>query len=211
VHQAQRSVAALHGIGDDADSGEIGYLLEAYVLFLYLLGDGVDVLRPALHSRTNPDVREPLHDRRAHGVYPALALLTTRPQQTGYLIIPSRIEITKGAVLQLPLVPPDAQAVGERSEDVLRLHGGGLPLFRGEWIERAHVVEAVSKLHDDDPGVARHGEEHLAQVASLLLLPAGELQALQLCHAVHQGGYRLTEVALDVFDFHLGVLNGVVQ
>ncbi len=73
-------------------------------------------------------------------------------------------------------------------------------------------MEAVGELDEDDPQVASHGHEHLAEVAGLVLGAAGEVEALELGHAVHNYGDRAAEPPTDVLDLDLFVvLNGVVE
>jgi len=67
----------------------------------------------------------------------------------------------------------------------LRLAGGTA--------ERAHVVKPVGELDQDDAHVARHGEQHLAEVLGLRVLGALELDAVELGDAVDQLGDRLAE------------------
>ena len=49
----------------------------------------------------------------------------------------------------------------------MRLEGDALLFVRAEGPERAHVVEPVAELDEDDADVLGHGEEHLAQVLRL--------------------------------------------
>src|SRR6185437_16100095 len=60
-----------------------------------------------------------------------------------------------------------------------------------EMAEGPHVVRAVRELHQDDAQVARHGEEHLAEVLRLLLLARAEVDLPDLGDAVDQAGISL--------------------
>ena len=80
------------------------------------------------------------------------------------------LQVPERQVLELPFELPDPEAVGERGVNVERLlRDVGLALRR-EMTERPHVVRAVGELHEDHADVARHREEHLAEVLRLLLL-----------------------------------------
>ena len=85
-----------------------------------------------------------------------------------------------------------------------------LPVGR-EHRERAHVVKPVGELDEQDADVARHRDDHLADVLSLLLLPATELERIQLREAVHDARDLLSELLLELLDRDIGVLHGVVQ
>ena len=80
-----------------------------------------------------------------------------------------------------------------------------------ERLERAHVVEAIRELDQDDAQVPRHREEHLAEVLGLLPLGAVEVEAADLGDAVHESRDLPTERALDVFEADLRVLDHVVE
>jgi hypothetical protein len=53
-------------------------------------------------------------------------------------------------------------------------------------VQRAHVVQAVGQLDQDDAHVARHGQQHLAEVLRLRLDLALEFDFLQLGQAVDE-------------------------
>ena len=78
-------------------------------------------------------------------------------------------------------------------------------------LERAHVVQAVGQLDEDDAHVARHREQHLAEVLRLRVLQRGELDAVDLGDAVDQVGHGLAEVLGDLALGGRRVLHHVVE
>ena len=50
-------------------------------------------------------------------------------------------------------------------------------------IERAHVVQAIGELDEDDADVVDHRQQHLAEVLRLTLLTRGERDGAELRHA----------------------------
>jgi len=56
-------------------------------------------------------------------------------------------------------------------------------------------VKPVGELDQDDAHVARHGEQHLAEVLGLRVLGALELDAVELGDAVHELGDGLPKVS----------------
>ncbi len=81
----------------------------------------------------------------------------------------------------------------------------------GSGAERAHVVEAVGELDQEDADVARHRHDHLADVLGLLLLARAELEPVELREPVDDARDLGAELLLDVRERDLGVLDGVVQ
>ncbi len=94
------------------------------------------------------------------------------------------LEVAERQVLELGLDPADAEPVGERGVDLERLARDALALRRVEVLERAHVVQAIGELDQDDPDVVDHGQDHLAEVLGLGLLLARELELRDLGHAL---------------------------
>ena len=69
-------------------------------------------------------------------------------------------------------------------------------LSGGDRSQRAHVVQPVGELDQDDAHVARHRQQHLAKRLGLAFLAGGELQLVQFGQAIDQVGGRRAE-ALD--------------
>ena len=60
-----------------------------------------------------------------------------------------------------------AKAVRERGVDLERLSRDALLRLGLHVLERPHVVDAVAQLDEEHTDVARHGDEHLAEVLRL--------------------------------------------
>ncbi len=103
------------------------------------------------------------------------------------------------------------QAVGDGRIDLERFPGHTLLPLGRQVLERAHVMEAVGELHQHHPNVVHHGEHHLAEVLCLLLLPAHELDAADLCDPIHYARHFRTELAFDGLTRRARVLHHVVQ
>ena len=78
-------------------------------------------------------------------------------------------------------------------------------------LERAHVVQAVGELDEDDADVVDHGQHHLAQVFGLLLFAGGEVDFADLGDAFDDVGDLLAEFLADFDDRDRGVFDRIVQ
>ena len=85
------------------------------------------------------------------------------------LVVGVGLEVLERQVFELPLDLPDAQAVGERGEDLQGLLGDLLLAVFGHRAERPHVVQAVGQLDDHDAQVLGHRQEDLAEVGGALV------------------------------------------
>src|SRR5215472_2540837 len=99
----------------------------------------------------------------------------------------------------------------KRSVDVERLLRDALLLLRAKMLECAHVVEAVSELDDDDADVGDHGEQHLANVFSLMVLAVRELDFVELRDAVDDVRDLLPEPAGYFLGGDVRVFDSVMQ
>ena len=130
------------------------------------------------------------------------------------LVVGVGLEVLERQVFQLPLDLPDAQAVGERGEDLQGLLGDLLLAVFRHRAERPHVVQAVGQLDDHDPQVLGHGEEDFAEVGGALVGLAVPLLAGLGLRAgrgqfgggggVHAGAGGKFVAGLEVGEFQLG-------
>ncbi len=140
-----------------------------------------------------------------------LALFALLVDQALDLLVLARVQGGEGEVLELPLHRVDAEPMRDRRVDVERLLRLLDLLLLGHRADRAHVVQAVGELDQDDADVRRHRHEHLAVVLGLRLVARGERDALELRDAVDERGDLLAELLLDLLQRRAGVLDGVVQ
>ena len=141
----------------------------------------------------------------------ALALLALLVDEALDLRVLARVQRLEREVLELPLDRVDAEAVRERRVDLQGLLGLVDLLLLRHRLERAHVVQAVGELDQDDPDVRGHRDHHLAVVLGLRLVARLERDPGQLRHAVDEAGDLVTERLADLAQRGAGVLDGVVQ
>ena len=122
-----------------------------------------------------------------------------------------RVQGGEGEVLELLLDLLHPEAMRQRGIDVDRLLSDAVLLLGGHRRDRAHVVQAIGELDDEDAQVGGHRHEHLAHRRGLLGLPRVELDAVELGDTVDDRSDLAAEVAIDVADGDLGVLDRVVQ
>src|SRR6267142_1292743 len=116
------------------------------------------------------------------------------------LLISLRINVTEREVFQLTAHLAHTEPVGKRSVNFHGLASDRLAAVGRKISERSHVVETIGELDHDDADVIGHGEEHLAEILSLLLLLGRELDLADL-------GYTID----DVSDFRTKQLFDLIQ
>ncbi len=125
--------------------------------------------------------------------------------------VPLRMQRREREVFELLLHLLHAEAMREGRIDVERLLRGAPLLVLGERRDRAHVVQPVGQLDDQDPQVLRHRHEHLAHRGGLLLFLRVEADALELGDTVDDRGDLGPELALHVVERDRGVFDRVME
>ena len=121
------------------------------------------------------------------------------------------MQVLEGQLLQLAVERVQAEPVRDRRVDLERLARDAPALLRIDRVQRAHVVQPVGELDQDDAHVARHRQQHLAEVLGLRLLGRGELELVELGDAVDQVGDDGAEALDQLLLGDARVLEHVVQ
>ncbi len=127
------------------------------------------------------------------------------------LVVLARVQALEREVLELPLHRVDSEPVRERRIDLERLARLLDLLLLVERLERAHVVQTVGELDEDDPHVGGHRHHHLPVVLGLVFVAALEGDPGELRDPVDQRGDRLAELLADLVETRRRVLDGVVK
>jgi hypothetical protein len=114
-------------------------------------------------------------------------------------------------LLQLAIGLVEAEPMRNRRIDVERLGSDALALGAIDRIHRAHVVQTVGELDEDDANVARHRQQHLAERLGLRFLARREAQLVELGQAVDQVGRRRAETLDQLGLGDAAVLHRVVH
>ena len=175
MDDAERRVAVLDRIDEDAHRPDVVERVDADLLAPQLAEDAVDVLRPAAHVGGEPRGRELALQRRDHVADVALAIEPSLVDEPGDPLVFVGLERAQRQVLELPLELPDAEAVGERRVDVHHLARGDAAAATFASHQMAQRLRPLGKLDQHHADVLDHREEHLAQVLGLrgALLPVG--------------------------------------
>ncbi len=212
VDDAEALVALLGRLDDDAERHDVRQLLEADVLALHLEPDRVGGLLAARHPGGEPALGQGLPELLDDPGHQIAAALPEEPQPRNDAVARILGKLAEGQVLQLVAHRLDADALGQGRIDLHGLERDAAALHRiGDVVERAHVVQPVGELHQEDADVLRHGEHQLAEILRLLGVIGLQLEAIELGDAVDQAADLLAEEILDPFQGGIGVFDGVVE
>ncbi len=211
VDGAERLIAILDLVDDDAEAENVGQLLEGQRLGFHLAEHRPRLLLPAGDGRLDAVFHEQRLQRRLDLDDDAAVALEDVGQPLGDGLVAARIDVAKGELLEFLAHVLHAHAAGERRIDVHRLLGDALALLLRHVVERAHVVEAVGELDEEDAHVLRDRQQQLAQVLRLGGLPGHQVELLELGQALDQLADVGAEQIVDLLARGRGVLDRVVQ
>ena len=211
VDDAERAIAGLDVVDDDAEAEDVGQLLEADRLALHLGPDRKRLLAPAIDPRAEPVLAQILGELALDLADQIAVALGERIEPLHHHRIGFGIEGAEGQILQLLAHFLHAHAPGQRRVDVERLLGDAPARGRRHEVQRAHVVQAVGELDQQHADVVGDRQQQLAQVLGLLGLARDQLEPLQLGQALDQRADFGAEQLVDLGARRLGVLDGVVQ
>ena len=103
------------------------------------------------------------------------------------------------------------QPVGDGGVDLDGLVGDAHLTVAADGIERAHVVQPVGQLDEDDAYITRHGQKHLAEGLGLGGFAAAELHLVELGQAVDHLGHDAAELLVEFGLADGSVFQRVVQ
>ncbi len=219
MNHTQRGIAVLHGVHDDPNREKIIDLIHGLVLVHHLLVDAEKVLDAAVNSCLNAGLLYGPGDVLGNLLDVVLPLRFPFTDLLDQLVVNLRPQVPKRKIVQLYLDFADAETGRNRRIDVQRLLCNALLFLRRLVLERAHIVQTVRQLDQDDTDVLDHGQKHFAQILGLHLLLGlrlvrvvpGKLDLFELRHTVHQ----LCDIAAEgVGEVLLGIdriLHHVVQ
>ena len=211
MDHAQRPIAVLDLVHDNAKAEDVGQLLEGDGFVLHLAEHGIGRLLPALHLRDDAAFGQ-LLGQLAFDVADELAIVRLE-------IVEPRLDHGVGfghqglesQILQLVAHMLHAHAPGERGIDVQRFLRHPGPLLRGHEMQGAHVVQAIRELDEQHPHILGDGQQQLAKIFRLFGALGDEIQLLELGQAIDQARDLGAEEMLDLLLRGGGVLDRVVQ
>ncbi len=212
MNDAEHVIAVGDAVDEHADREEIVNLFERLAALLHFLEDRPEILGPA-HDVPAHDPRTPqlVRQRDTHPLDRAVALDLARFHLARQYLVLFRLEILECQILELRFDAGHTEAMRQRGVQLPRLERDALALVWRQRIERAHVVQSVGKLDDDDARIARHRHQQLAVVLGLLFGGRAKGQGLDLGQAVDQVRDFAAEVAAQLLERDVGVFDHVVQ
>ena len=210
MHITEHIIAVRDRLNNDPDSTDIVYFVNALILRIHFAINAVNML----YARGNGVFDAAVIQLFADGLLDAfkhfLVLILLTRQSFDYFLVADRIQPLQRKILQLPFNLLHAEAMGNRRINLHRFERFGALLLLLHELNRAHIVQAVGELDEDDANVLRHGDQHFAQILHLLLF-LGVVQASQTCDTVDKIGNRGAELLLNLIILEVGVLHAVVQ
>jgi hypothetical protein len=126
-------------------------------------------------------------------------------------LVTHRIEGRKPQLFQFHAQGIDTQAVGNRRVDVQCFPGNTAALVRAHDAQRAHVMQAIGQLHEDNADIAYHGKQHLAEILGLGFCLGFKFNLGQLADTVDQFCNLAAKFGSNLLLDHRCIFNYIMQ
>ena len=181
------------------------------MLVLHLVPDGVGAFHPCLDVVFQSHLVECLTYRGCKVGEEFIARCLCVGQFFLYGAVFFGVFKLEAQVFQFGLDLVQSQSVGQGSIDVECFAGNFVLLVGGLAVERAHVVQSVAYLDEDDTYVVAHGEQQFLEVLCLCRCLFAEDSTADFCQSVNDLRYFCAEDVFDVFGSIVGVFHHIVQ
>ena len=211
VYHAECAIAVIHRIDDHAQSVDVDDFGQRRALAQHLAVDAVEVLFAGVDLGRDLRLGERSRDA-LRNASKEFFLVAAGPLQRAFDdAVALRIECTEAEILELEFHGVEAEALGERRVDVERFAGDGATAYRRHAFDRAHVVQPIGELDEDDAQIAHHREQHLAERFGLRFLAALELDLVELGYRIDDLSDAVTETRGDLVLRDGRIFDDVVQ
>ena len=122
-----------------------------------------------------------------------------------------RIQVRQAQVLQFPINLIETKTMRDRRMDVEGLARDAPPLRALQRRQRTHVVQSIRQLDQHDAHIARHRQQHLAEILGLRVFLALEFDFVELGNTIHKFGDGGAESCGDMRLGDSGVLDNIMQ
>ena len=211
VDDPQGGITVLDVVGDDAHGEQIVNLLDGNLLAAQLLPDAVKALDAALDPRRDVGLLHFGFHLRAHLGEKLIADLASALDGALQVFEGLGLQVAESQVFQLAADFPHPQAVSNGSVYFQGLAGDAQAAVGRKKLQRAHIVQAVGKFHQDDANVVHHGEDHFAEILGLLIFRAQILDAADFGDALDDAGHLRAKILLHQLGRRVRVFDHIVQ
>ncbi len=193
MHGAERHVAVHGRVGDDTETVDIHELRERLVLVAHLRIDAPRRLDPAYRAAGNLLRGEAAFERHLDLRHRLAAIAQGGADALADDPVTIGVKRLESEILQFGLELVHAEALRDGRVDFQCLASDAPARFSILRAERAHVVQSIGKLDQDDAEIARHGQQHLAEALGIGFGTAGKTHLVELGDAIDQFGHGFTE------------------
>ena len=196
---------------DDTYGKDIVDLVEGDVLRLHLVPNGIRCLDTLDDAILQVHLVERGLDGSNEVVEQLVALASGLRELHLYLGIFLGMLEAERKVLEFRFYLVESQAIGQRCIDVERFAGNLVLLVGGLRSQRAHIVQTVADLYEDDADVLAHGEQQLLEVLGLRRCLLTEDATRNLGQSVDNLRNLRTKDVGDILHGVVGVFHHVVE
>ncbi len=212
VQDAQRAITVVLVVGENAEGHDVGHLFEADMALGHLAPDRIGMLFAAAHLDLQARLGQRLFHRQRDRIDLTAVLLAQLREPLGNRVIGFGLELFEGEQLHLAHIFIHPDPLGKRRVDIHRFARDPLALLGLlDEMQRAHIVQPVAQLDQQNADILAHRQQELAQILRRALVLGHLLDARELGHPVDQPRDLGPEIGLNILDRGERVLDRVVE
>ena len=121
------------------------------------------------------------------------------------------MQVLETQILQFAIDVIQPEAVGDRRIDFHGLAGDALAFVVRHGFQRAHIVQTIGQLDENDTHIVRHCQQHFAKIFCLRIFAGLKQDAVQFAQPIDQFRNRFTEFFGNLFGGGVGIFHHVMQ
>ncbi len=188
VDNSQNNIALGLGIYDNTQGIKIVNLVKALVLVVHFLINAVNRFDAPLQGKSNVVFTEFFFHRFANMVDKADIGAVLFLNVLADFRMSDRVQILQAQIFQFGFNLLHTQSVGKRCINMHGFQGGQTPLRFRFGTQRAHVVQSVAELNENNANVLGHCQKHLPQTFDMCLFLVFNMQIDKFGQSVDQHG-----------------------
>ena len=211
VQTSQCQIARRNIVHQHPESVDIEDFRKCQRFFLHFLVDAEQMFFASADQRCDMTFLQFVRDRFAHFFDHFLAVAARRFHRLRQYPVTIRIQVVKTQIVQFLIKAVQSQPIGDRRVNIGGFLRDAPALFRRHGLQRAHVMQAVGQFDQNNAHVARHSQQHFAEIFRLRVDFGLEFDFVELGNAVDQFRHRFAELLGNLFLGRRRILYHIVQ
>ena len=211
MYSTQHAIAGIDLVDDDPERVDVHDFVEGPTLATHFFVNAVDVLLTTADFTLNAINGQTVAKRLFNFVDDFFAVAPSALHGLVDARGTHRVHRLKAEVFEFDTNAVHTQPVGNGRVDFQGFLGNPPTFFAGQHFEGAHIMQAISQLHQNNADIPRHGHGHFLEVFCLGFSLGFEVHLSQLADSIDQFCHSFAKLRNQCFLGNPGVFDHIVQ